>query len=153
MTTIHVSAELDGWRDWEAALERKEIALGHANERATREAARVVERAGKKTLRRYTHPKGTPTTSPPGEPPALVSGDLMRSYKTRGPKPGRKPGVVLAEVGPTMVYSRIQELGGRTGAGYRSRLPARPYHAPATNSVRRDVRRVYVVRFREALRA
>lgn len=138
---------------WDDALTRKLLAVERANMRAAKDAGRVVERAGKRILRRYTHEEGTPTPSPPGEPPALVSGNLRRSYKVRGPRTGRSRYVALAEVGPTAVYARIQEKGGRTGRGYRTRLPARPYHAPATNGVRRDVRRVFVTRWREALTA
>lgn len=39
--------------------------------------------------------------------------------------------VSRAHVAPTIVYARIQELGGISGKGHRSKLPPRPYVAPA----------------------
>lgn len=146
------SIEVHDDHDWDEALRRKLLATEHANERAAKDAAKVLERAAKRLLRRYTHEEGTPTPSPPGEPPALVTGNLRRSYRTRRKvSPSRY--VAMTEVGPTAAYSRIQELGGVTGRGYRTRLPARPYHRPATGAVRRDVRRVFVSRWREGLAA
>lgn len=146
-------AEVHGEDAWSMALLRKQYAVDRSTHRAMRDGLRMVERSYKKILRTYTHPEGTPTTSPPGEPPALVTGTLMRSVKTRGPKPGKRPHVTVGTVGPTAEYARIQDRGGRTGRGYRTRLPARPYAQRATDRTRRDVRRVFEVRWSEALRA
>lgn len=139
--------------DWDAALARKAEAVQRATWAASREGINLVVRAVKRTLRTYTHPEGEPTNSPPGQPPALVTGNLMRSVKPRGPYMGKRPFQVVSEAGPTIVYGRIQELGGVTGKGHRTHLPPRPYQRPATNRVRRNVRRIFVTRWREALRA
>jgi hypothetical protein len=161
---VEVSARLDGSAEWEAALLRKERAVDKATRKAVTEGLRVIERRGKLLLRTYTHPPGTPTTSPPGSPPALVTGNLMRSWVKRGPLPGRHRHEVRGEVGPTTVYARIQELGGRVRIHHRGQIgpqretsyahiPARPYVKPATDQSRPLVRRVFVRRYSEALRA
>lgn len=133
---------------------------------ATAQGTFLIEREGKRRLRRYTHPRGTPTPSPPGiGPPALVSGNLRRSWKTVPPYAGRKPWTVEARTGPTAVYARIQELGGeitqtrtrtwrnrRNGRErirtrtrtHRFRLPKRPYVKPTVDENRRDIYRLYV---------
>lgn len=161
---VRVTAELIGSAEWLAALKRKTAAVGWATNRAAAESARMVERQIKLTLRTYTHPPGTPTPSPPGSPPALVTGDLMRSVKVRGPLPGRNAHVVRFQIGPTIVYSRIQELGGRVRRhnrghmgpqveGAYTRIPARPYVKPSVNAVRASVRRKFRSWWKEALKA
>lgn len=157
------SADLEGERAWELAIERKFTQVERSTPRAMKQGLRVVERSYKKILRTYTHPEGTPTTSPPGEPPALVTGTLMRSVKTRGPFPGKRRYQYVGRVGPTAVYARIQDLGGdvrkarRPGARRRPagliHIPARPYAQRATDRVRRDVRRLFQVRWTAALQA
>lgn len=157
-------ANVRGVSAWDIAIEKKMVAVDRVTSKAMREGLRMVERSVKLILRTYTHPEGTPTTSPPGSPPALVTGTLMRSVKPRGPFPGKKRYTYRGTVGPTAVYSRIQELGGRvpnrrrrefgpqTERGY-TRLPARPYVKPATDRVRRDVRRNFQRRWGAALTA
>ena len=77
--------------------------------------------------------RGT-TSSPPGEPPYLITGNLRRSVNVECPEPEGITGW-KGQVGPTAVYGRIQELGGITGA-HNSQLPARPYMQPAWETVR-----------------
>jgi phage gpG-like protein len=144
-------ADVTGLAAWDIALTKKFVAVDRSTNVAMRQSLRIVERSYKKILRTYTHPEGTPTTSPPGQPPALVTGTLMRSVVARGPYPGKRPHTTAGTVGPTAVYARIQDMGGRTGRKYRSRLPARPYANPATDRVRPDVRRVFEVRWSQAL--
>lgn len=62
------------------------------------------------TLTRYSHEEGTPTPSPEGEPPAIISDDLRESIIPLPPV-GSGP-VWSVIVGGTVVYARIQELGG-----------------------------------------
>lgn len=144
-------ADVTGLPAWDIALTKKFVAVDRSTNVAMRQSLRVVERSYKKILRTYTHPEGTPTTSPPGQPPALVTGTLMRSVVARGPRPGRRPYTTVGTVGPTADYARIQDMGGRTGRKYRTRLPARPYANPATDRVRPDVRRLFVKRWTDAL--
>lgn len=96
------------------------------------------------TLVRYTHPPRTKTPSPPGAPPALVTGTLRRSVRV---EPAAGLVRATARVAPHTVYARIQELGGHIypvrakalrwvedGTVHFARhvyLPPRPYMAPA----------------------
>lgn len=101
-------------------------------------------------LSRYSHPRGTPTPSPAGEPPARVSGALARSIRA---DPARETGPDRWEttVGPSIVYGRIQELGGVSGQGHRTVLPPRPYLAPALKRMTSELHRVAVEVFRNTL--
>lgn len=159
-----ISINVRGVPEWELAIDAVMVRVDRETDRGMREGLRIVERSVKRILRTYTHPEGTPTTSPPGQPPALVTGTLMRSVKTRGPYPGKRRYTYRGTVGPTAVYSRIQELGGRVRSRNRgrigpqaersyTRLPARPYMRPATDRVRRDVRRVFQRRWGAAITA
>ena len=63
-----------------------------------------------------------------GAPLKLRSGQLRDSVRETYFSPGA---VAMAHVAPTIVYSRIQELGGISGKGHKSKLPPRPYVAPS----------------------
>lgn len=63
-----------------------------------------------------------------GTPLHVRTGRLMGSVHETYFSPGA---VATAHVAPTIVYSRIQELGGISGKDYRSHLPPRPYVAPS----------------------
>lgn len=91
------------------------------------------------------------TSSPPGTPPFLRSGDLRRSVQVEGPEP-RGSGSWEASVGPTVIYGRIQELGGRTGRHGATVLPARPYVGPALESTKPMMAAVMREAWRGALR-
>ena len=148
-----------GDQEWRAALNKKQAAVERVTWRATAAAAAFVERQQKKILRTYTHPEGTPTTSPPGHPPALVTGNLMRSVRTSGPHGGRRRREVVARIGPTAKHARIQELGGRVhnafGKDLTVELPARPYVEPVVQRLRTsgDIRRIYARHWRSGLLA
>lgn len=97
-------------------------------------------------LRRYSHPLGTPTPSPPGGTPALVTGRLRDSFKIR-----RAESLGAYRWGssdrPTVVYAHIHEYGGDIyprvkqwlhwvdagGSHFAKhvRMPKRPYMHPA----------------------
>jgi phage gpG-like protein len=96
-----------------------------------------IETSIKNQLRKTSHQKGTPTPSAPGQPPSLITGNLMRSFALQGPVGG--DGRYTGTVGPTAVYSRIQELGGVCGRNRAVRLPARPYVQPGLDEARPKV--------------
>lgn len=99
--------------------------------RAAAEAmAAVMEQATKAQLSLSSHAPRTQTPAPPGAPPSLISGQLRRSVRRTS---SMATGVASWEtrVGGTTVYARIQELGGLSGPGHRTRLPPRPYLRPA----------------------
>lgn len=62
-------------------------------------------------LVRFSHGPGQRTSSPPGQPPAAVSGALRRSVRLY---PATATGSYTAQssVVPLIVYARIQEMGG-----------------------------------------
>lgn len=84
----------------------------------------------------------------PGEPPHLQSGDLRRSVQVDGPE-SLGLGRWYSDVGPTIIYARIQELGGEAGHAI---LPARPYVAPALDESIAAMRTLYLQAWRAAMR-
>jgi phage gpG-like protein len=97
----------------------------------------VLEAEAKRQLGTYAHPRGTPTPSPRGQPPAVVTGTLRRSIRVTAPEPTGTAGWSIS-VGPTAIYGRIQELGGFTGRNGATYLPPRPYMDPALKKVLAD---------------
>lgn len=124
------SVQVTGVAQLNMAIERMALSLNRATGTATVHAAHLLEREVKKELSKSSHSRGTPTPSSPGEPPSLVTGTLRRSISVKGPHP-LGMGRWEAQIGPTAVYGRIQELGGVTGRGGAANLPARPYVSPA----------------------
>ncbi|MHB9861981.1 phage virion morphogenesis protein [Streptomyces sp. YIM S03343] len=112
------------------ALEGLVASFNSATRVATAQASHLLEREIKTKLTTSSHPRGTPTPSSPGEPPSLVTGTLRRSITVKGPVP-LGTGRWEAQIGPTVVYGRIQELGGVTGRRGATELPPRPYVRPA----------------------
>jgi phage gpG-like protein len=130
MDMAEISIEVSGSVDLRAALERHIENIDRAAGEFVSDAMDILQREIMEQLRLTTHPLGTPTPSMPGEPPSLVTGNLMRSVNTYGPyHEGAHEASGL--VGPTAVQARIQELGGITGRDYATTLPARPYVRPA----------------------
>jgi phage gpG-like protein len=141
-----VEVEFDGGAQLVAALRAQPARADAAGKRAVTKAAHLLEKNTKLQLSLSSHPAGTPTPSQPGEPPSLITGHLRRSVKVRGP--ARIASGWEALVGPTAVYGRVQEFGGRTGRGMRTSLPARPYVRPAVRTSREDIQRIFVAEFR-----
>ncbi|WP_329330720.1 hypothetical protein OIU81_02795 [Streptomyces sp. NBC_01454] len=128
------SVQVIGVSELTGALSRLTASFNLATKSATAKAAHLTEGAIKEKLTTSSHRPGTPTPSAPGEPPSLVTGTLRRSIKVTGPHP-LGMGRWEAQIGPTAVYGRVQELGGPTGRGGATELPARPYVAPAYERV------------------
>lgn len=148
-----VRMELDGVESFHARMGRLYAALDAGARRAVNKGAQEYQKAIVRQLRLRTHPLGTPTPSAPGEPPALITGHMMRSVRLKAARTVSAH-VYEAGAGPTAVQSGIQEKGGRTGAGHRTYLPPRPYVGPArreaTPRVRQIVRRELVAAVRAA---
>jgi phage gpG-like protein len=124
------AVQVIGVHELMAAIEGLAGSLSTATRTATAQASHLLEREIKHALSTSSHPPGTPTPSAPGEPPSLITGTLRRSITVKGPTPlglGRWE----AQIGPTAVYGRIQELGGVTGRGGATELPPRPYVRPS----------------------
>jgi phage gpG-like protein len=116
------------------ALDRIISAIDELTPMAVEEARDQTRRDVVRLLRLRMHPPGTPTPSPPGEPPARITGALLRSVNA---EPVVRTGAWTwsARVGTRIIYGRIQELGGMSGRGHRTYLPPRPYLSRAVTDL------------------
>jgi hypothetical protein len=146
---VEVSVSVSGADDFGAALDALELRVVSATRRATKDGLTLLERRTHGRLSRYYHPPRTPTPSPPGEPPARITGHLRGSLSPTGPVPTGSG--FSGQLGPTAVYSRIQELGGRAGRNHSVTLPPRPYLAPTVRDAHDDLRRLYVEAWSRAM--
>lgn len=110
-----------------AALTAAGTAAGEASVTIVTRGQVVVENASKSSFT-GAHQRGSPTTSTPGAPPDVVTGTLRRSIVSSAVQPF-SDGSATGQIYPTVIYARIQELGGRG-------LPARPYMQPAYEQVK-----------------
>lgn len=138
---------LRGASEFLAAVDKKNEQMRTATRLAVAKALHMIERRAKQNLALKTHKAGTPTPSGPGEPPALITGNLRRSISVTGPV-AVGPATWAGKVGPTAVYGRIQELGGQTARGY---LPARPYMDPALRELRAEIRAMFQAAWSSAI--
>jgi phage gpG-like protein len=76
---------------------------------------------GPRTGRMY----GTHQASAPGEPPALLDGDLRKSITHDGPTWSGDE--ISGEVGSSLEKAALLEFGGMTGRGHLTRILPRPY--------------------------
>lgn len=129
-----------------AGVDVKIEQMRKATQVATARALHLIERKAKEKLGLKSHQKGTPTPSGPGEPPALITGNLRRSITVTGPEPVTRNSW-RGEVGPTAIYGRVQEMGGPTGRGI---LPARPYLQPSYDELKEDIRSIFAKAWAEA---
>lgn len=145
---MDVRAQVDGADAWGTALESRVARTRAATDKAVDAGLNLIQVGAQQNLAYFSHPPGTPTPSAPGEPPALVSGALRRSIRVRRTKRG--PGQYEGRVGPTIIYARIQELGGQLGRNPRHGmwrspgfLPPRPYFQPAVFNARPKIARLF----------
>jgi hypothetical protein len=113
-------------------------------------ALRIITEEARHLLIAQSHPPFTSTPSVAPEPPAKISGGLADSFvPERDPSFG---GVHSGRVGPTKIYSRIQELGGTIyaqaaaqlswfvdGAWHHAQwvyIPPRPYLKPGAEAAK-----------------
>lgn len=137
-----------GIKELQAAFTALQAKQAAATRTALSKSLSLIERTTKELLTTSTHRPGEPTLSMPGEPPALVSGDLRRSVK-QSPIESIGPTRFSGDVGPTIEYGRIQELGGQTR---RSILPSRPYLKPAFDEVLPEIGIIFREEWAWALR-
>ena len=141
MSDIHFEWHMD---DFEAAIDKRVYNVRDGTRQEMNDLKRDVKNMVDIYLERHAHPPGTKTPSPPGEPPGSITGNLGRSVTSSGLSAGSYVSQVMSAlsnsswsftIGPTAVYGRIQELGGRTGKHHRTYLPPRPYFKPAIEDV------------------
>ncbi|GAA4626872.1 hypothetical protein GCM10023196_036890 [Actinoallomurus vinaceus] len=109
------------------------VRVSAATEAASAAMGAVGKESTQTELSRLSHPPGTPTPSPPGRPPAMVSGDLHDSVTATTTVP-LGPVRFVTVVGATTVYARIQQFGGWAGRNHATYLPARPYLEPGAGN-------------------
>lgn len=139
---------VDGVEAMLAGFKKMVAAADYAGQRVVLRSQTTFEAAAKKS---YTqaHRRGTATPSRPGTPPAAVSGTLRRSW--RSDTPTRVGLGWSGRTFPTTVYARIQELGGTTGRGGATVLPARPVLKPTLRAVRPALTRIHSEEFGKAI--
>jgi hypothetical protein len=125
---------------WKAAVAEWGVLAGREGKQASYETARAIADRARILLSMYPHPRHTKTPSPAGiGPVGKIEGLLRASIRQTPGYEGYDVGV-----GPTIRYSRIQELGGICGWQHRSHLPPRPYWIYAHESVVKGSRgRIY----------
>lgn len=147
MSDIGVTVEgVDGF---EAGLDALRQRMHSATRSATSDGLKLLKRRAHGKLSVYYHPPGTPTPSSPGQPPARITGRLRDSLTSTGPTATGSG--FTGQLGPTRVYSRIQELGGQAGRGHSITIPPRPFLAPTVRDAREDLRCQYIEAWRRAL--
>jgi phage gpG-like protein len=155
----NVHWEVSGVDRWVEQMEAIVGSLQRGTLRVTRSSLTQIQEDAQNFLAAKTHPPLTRTPSLSGQPPALISGALRRSIKVRMTQNGAG-GVYAGLVGPTIVYGRIQELGGeihaKTGpfltwltvGGWVSKpmvvLPPRPFMLPAVELNRYAIRERFI---------
>jgi phage gpG-like protein len=125
-----VTIIISGVRELRTAMTAMVARQDAATRTGLGKAAHLLEREIKAQLSTGSHQAHEPTTSAPGSAPDLVSGDLRRSVQVDDML-SLGQGRYSTQVGPTIVYGRIQEFGGQTGRNHATTLPPRPYVAPA----------------------
>ena len=135
----------------EAGLDRLLYEVQQAMPDAAHNSAEEVQKNTRELLLALEHPFATKTPSPPGAPPAKISGDLAGSVLVTDDGD-------TSHVGPTTDYGRIQELGGfmkghpmmhwqeppgvwHHSAGHS--LPERPYLKPGLEESLPEIERIY----------
>jgi hypothetical protein len=96
------------------------------------EAYRLLMRLSNRRPRGRRH---GPSPAPPGFPPAHGEPPTRALSLRRHDAVPDGTDRWTASVGSSLVYSRIQELGGLSGRGHRTALPPRPYLAWAADNV------------------
>jgi hypothetical protein len=132
---------LDGLQEMLSAMDAQVETVQDVTPELLVDAAAAVQGTTVALLSLLSHAPGTPTPSAPGEPPAMISGELAASIVPG--EPFGDGGTFGIEIGPTAVYSRIQELGGLCGKNYRTSLPPRPYLGPAAELATDDIGDVF----------
>ena len=143
------SIHLEGLSEFNAALSEIVKSVDIATTLAVTKAGNVVKKNAQTGLALRSHPKGTWSPSPPGDAPALVTGALRRSITVKVSREGISG--AKAEIGPTIIYGRIQELGGNAGRHGSVHLPPRPYMKPALEYSVPEMSRIYYEAWQAAM--
>lgn len=128
---FEVFAHWEGIKEVTRALEKSALAANTAAQANVNQAATYLIRAAQSNFE-GAHKKGEPHVG--GAKPNIVTGNLRRSILAGGIR-NVGPGTWANTVGPTAVYGRAVELGGRHSGSY-------PYFGPAVAQTRRELGRI-----------
>ena len=131
------SITVTGVAELTRALQAMAARVEAATPVAVKAAGDLLKAKAQTELSRTSHAPGTPTPSVAPQPPSKITGHLHDTWDVLGPT-AIGAAIWHEEIGPTAVYARIQELGGDTGRGHATTLPARPYLRPAFEAWMRD---------------
>lgn len=145
-----VEVRTGGADAWGAAADAMLERVRAATDGAVDDGLMLIQQEAQRNLALTSHPRGTPTPSAPGDPPALIGGALRRAVKARRSQHG--PNVFSGAVGSTSVYGPIQERGGWAGRGHHSFLPPRPWLRPAAVVMAPKVRKLFADVWSRAIR-
>jgi hypothetical protein len=146
---IHVDVDA---KDWEAALDRWIVLAHEAAKAASQDGAEAIQKVTRAKLLGHSHPAHTRTPSPPGSPPAAISGELAASVDVRMEDDWALVGPTDSARSKRGAYGRFLEMGGdheaKNASGYMTwhedgewyqarilRKGPRPYLKPATEDV------------------
>ena len=109
---------------------------------------------------RASHKGAGGQSSPPGEPPAQMTGNLRRSIGEQVELSERAVFVGVASDSPANQYAMIHEFGGliehigsvNNPGGYNITMPARPFLRPALANSKPEITRVFTEAIRRRLR-
>lgn len=128
------AVRVTGIKELKDALRAMASRIDAATPGAVAAAVELAQEQAQSNLSRYSHARGTPTPSPPGEPPAQISGDLHDNWESTPPV-SSGAGTWTCTLRPTMAYAAVQEFGGPSGRGGKTVLRARPFLRPAVDDL------------------
>lgn len=149
--------EVDGVDRFNEQLAELARRVDGATDRGVNAGLEVVRAEAVSKLSQVSHPPFTKTPSTAPEPPAMIDGALGRSFRVL--RDASSGGRYSGRIGPTKIYSRIQELGGdiyvktapflrwfEDGSWHQALhvyLPPRPYLKPAVEDSKDRIRRAF----------
>lgn len=162
-----ITVRIGGLSPLIAAIERVKQQIDAATRDATEESADMLQRDARANFL-GSHAPGWHHVGA-GDRPNEVSGDLQRSIRFLTPTVQVGPATYMNRSGPTMVYSRVIELGARITPKEAKMLswfdaqmgvqrfesgvtiPPRPYFAPARNSLPPKMYEIFKTKWSGAL--
>jgi phage gpG-like protein len=150
MAEFEVNISLDIER-FEAAITDWSKQVRIQNHLGSMEAATFIQELVQENLLKWPHPPGTPTIAPELKGPVgYITGRLRDSIEVN-----EKAIAGFATVGTSLVYARIQEIGGWTGKDHMSYIPPRPYFRPMVMELDttgpEGVEHIFYERWRQAM--
>jgi len=131
---------------------------------AAHKGAEEIKNRAQEILSALEHPAETRTPSPPGAPPAMITGQLRESIMVSDLGKGSQVGPTALASSTNGPYGRFLELGGKhegnmhwreDGQWHSARilmkLP-RPYMKPARDSSLEEIRHIVAREVRDAIR-